>query len=381
MHRLRTFSLALSTVFLVACSGEPAGDDGAFDAGMDAGITADAGMDAGECPSASHRSDTGDCVSDVRWSDGPELPIGIHHHATFVATSDAGTWLYVAGGAKDSTSFNFGVARSQIQQDGSLSAWKGAPSLPRGFAGLSVAQVGDTVVLTGGLNSSLVYSTGTWLSTVQPDGNLAEWQAGPDLPEGRMHHATVSVGDDVYLVGGTGANGLIGTVHRARVTSPGVLSAWEEIGSLPEPRSHHSIAVSGRFLYLTGGLTDGPDSDVRQRDVLRAEVLEDGSIGEWSRIGTLPHSLSVHASFIRRGWLYLAGGLKDGTGPTDELLRAPLTEAGQVGEWEMVADPLPLMRAHVHQVPVVDERFLYSVGGMIAEDGTSTPQVFVGRFE
>jgi Kelch motif len=376
MHEIRTcVPLLLSLV--VSCSSE-ASRNGGEDPGVDPGV--DAGADAGECPVASHRNERGECDSTVSWSEGPALPIGLHHHATFVAASDAGTWLYVAGGARDATNFNYGVARAQVQEDGSLVEWRLAPSLARGLVGLSVAQVGETVVVTGGFTSSETYSTATYLTAVQPDGNLAEWQAGPDIAEGRMHHITVSVGEHVYLIGGTGANGPIGTVQRARVTGRGVIEPWEEVGALPEPRSHHSIAVSGRYLFLTGGMTSGADSDLRERDVLRAEVLENGLLSGWTAIGTLPHPLSVHASFVRRGWLYLVGGLKDG-GPTGELIRAPISEDGQVGAWAPAQDSLPFARAHVHQVPVANDRLLYSVGGMIEHDGTSTPRVSVGRFE
>ena len=58
-------------------------------------------------------------------------------------------------------------------------------------------------------------------------------------------------------------------------------SFYYKTTSLPEPRQMYGAAVLGDFLYVVGG-----DSKfVVQKSVLKARILSDGSLSNWTEIG------------------------------------------------------------------------------------------------
>jgi hypothetical protein len=132
-------------------------------------------------------------------------------------------------------------------------------------------------------------------------------------------------------------------------------------------------------LYLTGGLEGDPASPGYEvfADVLRAPILEDGTLGDWVDVGDLPHTLSTHASFVHGGFLHVVGGTEGDHMNTQAVRRAPIEEDGSVGAFEdLPAVPSP--RAHAHHTPTLGS-FVYAVGGALNHD--SIAEVFIGRFE
>ncbi len=75
------------------------------------------------------------------------------------------------------------------------------------------------------------------------------------------------------------------------------------------------------------------------------------------------------------------GALTNGTlAQSDKVLRASFDADGKLGSFEVISDPLPTARSHVHQTPVYDGR-IYSVGGRVGTSFTSTDQVVVGQLQ
>jgi hypothetical protein len=90
--------------------------------------------------------------------------------------------------------------------------------------------------------------------------------------------------------------------------------------------------------------------------------------------------LATHASFFYGGYLYVAGGISDANGLTEEkrVWRSPLDADHQLGAWESAA-PLPVARGHVHQLPMIGNR-VYSVAGALDLDLNSSEAIDVGIF-
>lgn len=334
------------------------------------------------CPAGSHAVGS-ECVSTLAaWSSGPSLSGSRDHHVTFVVDSK---YLYAAGGVRDMKTPLSSVERSAIASDGSLGPWEAATQLPEASVGAGLGQVGDTIVVAGGIRisgNSGAPSTRTDVGHASADGSVS-WSVGPELSVSRFHAAAVAVGAHVFVIGGLTGAGTDNTpaVERAEVQADGSVGAWQMAKELPEKRSHQSVAATEDAIYVVGGLTGDPAGvHTTFSDVLRATVSADGSLGDWTTVGSLPVPLATHSSLIHLGYLYVLGGV-EGNPPSEQntaaVRRAKIEADGSVGEWESL-ESLPKARAHCHQTPLVNG-IIYSVAG--AFEHASMTDVFLGTLE
>jgi Kelch motif protein len=293
----------------------------------------------------------------LEWRAGPSLPAPRDHHATFIA----GDWLFVAGG-NTYASLLSDVWRARLLDDGGLGDWEPATPLPGPRGGHSVAVVGQSVVLTAGQLTDRTNTPGTLVATVGREGRLGPWVPGPPLPAGRFHHSSVAHNGWVYVTGGLEPRTSVANVHGARLDANGVIGNWVDLTPLPAPRSHHASFVYEGALYVVAGLNGNPAGEHQQlRDVLRAPIRDDGSLGAWSEAGHLDSAHATHAAFVRDGWVYVVGGVESNARFVGTVQRAPIREGGMLGFFEP-AVPLPVGRGHVHQTPLWKD-WVYSVGG------------------
>lgn len=385
---MKTLALA-SCLLSLCCTLVGCGSDDAASPGKTTGTTSGTGGSGtggggggagGGCEQGSHEGAAGCEAALTGWTTGPSLMEKRDHHTTFVAESEAGAFLYVLGGIQDNSNELSSVERALLAADGSVGPWASGQDLPEVMAGHMIATVDRTVVITGGYRKGPVLSNKSEVATILADGTLSPWVEGPKMSVGRFHHGMVAWKDSVYVVGGLTGNNTDSTpvVERAVVAADGSLGAWSALTPLPEQRSHFGLAVWEGALYLTAGLTGDPAGAHEDlKDVLRAAILDDGSIGDWTPAGELPAKLGTHASFAHLGYLYVLGGVENNSMNTDHVRRAPIGADGTVGVWEDTL-PLPAAHAHAHQTPV-HAGFVYSAGGAL--NHVSVGDVFVGRFE
>jgi Kelch motif len=376
---LRVWSIAgaIALTLLAGCA-----RDGSSSAHGTGGSGGAVGADGAVCPSGSHAEDGG-CVSTlVGWKNGPPLGQKRDLHVTFTATTKAGSFLYVLGGVVNATSVIPGGERIPIRTDGTLGAWETSSGLPEPVSGHGVAVVRGTVIVTGGMRAGSsgegAPSVRTDLARIGTDGKLKEFEPGPALAVGRFHGASLAIGDDIYVIGGL--TGLVpdstSLVERSKLKSDGTLDLWKLATPLPAKRSHHASVASNGSIYVLGGVSGDPAGvHTPLADVIRAPVLEDGSIGEWTKAGELPVTLAAHSALAFLGQIYVFGGLENDTLQTGHVRRAEVRQDGTLGEWEELPS-LPKGRSHVLQTPLFDG-FIYSVGGEV--DQSSIADVLVGE--
>jgi len=383
--------VAVPLLALIACGGDDSPADPGGTAGGGAAPTGAGGSGGSggvvECPEGSH-DEGGVCTSTLSaWQAAPSIAEARDHHVTFVVETAAGPFMYVAGGAQDMEEAVYSIERAAIGEDGSLSEWQ-AETEELAAVGPSVLVAGQQVLIVGGLRAGGI-SAKTSLLTIGDDGAVS-LAAGPAMHHERFHVAAVMHNGWGYAVGGAKEDATSQTsVERIRFDEQGA-GEWIEDRELPAPRSHHGLAAYDNALYVTAGLNrfDGepfPYEDENFKDVLRAEIGEDGALGEWMTVGQLPSELAVHASFAHAGFLYVVGGL-EGPGHHGEFVgkvqRAAIAEDGTVGTFETLPSVLPIVRGHCHQVPLVGP-VLYSVAGA-AEEGVemkSQADAFFARLE
>jgi hypothetical protein len=322
-----------------------------------------------------------------RWQTGAALADRRDHHVTFSAVTNAGTFVYVLGGAQDMHVAVSSIERAAIAEDGSLGAWETLPAT-RQTMGAGVAVAGRLALIAGGDRFGAI-SPKTDLATIGDDGSLS-LAGGPPMLHARFHVGVVRAGNWVYAVGGAQEDATSqASVERASFDEQGI-GAWVEDRAMPAPRSHHAVVAYEGALFAIAGLNryDGdpfPYKDEPFADILRAAILDDGSLGEWKTVGSMPDVLAVHAAFVHLNQIYVVGGL-EGAGIAAEFVplvrRATVAADGTVGPFENLPSMLPLARGHCHQVPLLNG-VLYSVGGA-KDDGLemmSQGEAFFARFE
>jgi hypothetical protein len=332
------------------------------------------------CPTGSHRGDDGTCEASLgAFGETSSIADARDHHVTWAATKPGGSFLYVAGGALNMMTGVTTIERAAIGADGMLSAWE---TLPQSFAsaGPMVASTDARVFFAGGIRTG-GNSTKSESAAMVDDGSLGPLEPGPALHIARFHGAAVLHDGWIYATGGLDATGTsTAVVERVAIDDSGFQGNWlTETAELPEPRSHHGLALHDGVLYLTGGLTRVDNqfqNDVAYDTVLRSTIQSDGSLGAWSVAGTLPLPIVVHSSFVHADHLYLVGGLDMNTLQfLDSVWRTPLDD---LDVWEELPVTLPISRGHCHQTPLVDG-FLYSIAG--TNDAGSQTAAFVAVFE
>jgi len=325
----------------------------------------------------------GGCDSTIAWAAAGSLAPGRDHHATFVANAQSGPFLFVIGGTDHYSSYILDdVQRAPIHADGTLGAWTKLSPLPGVLAGQAVAVVDDTIVLAGGVTEVAGHTALTrnvLVAHLTPDGDLPSWTMGPPIATAREHLSTVVQGRTIYLAGG-----LVGTdgttdVERSTVGSDGTLSPWQQQAPLPLKVSHHAAVAGDGAVWLTGGLQGDPNTTGTSIDlVLRAPILDDGTLGAWQTAGHLPAPLCVHSSSVFGGFMYVFGGIESDTDFTANVRRATISADGTLGPW-LDATPLPRARGHVLETPIWNGT-VYSVGGSV-EDLSVLTDVVIGQYQ
>ena len=299
----------------------------------------------------------------LAWSEGPVLPRGRDHHATWLVPASGGAaQLYVAGGTDYRGVFN-DVWRLALDARGNpVGEWTEAGTLPSRRAGQGVATDGRWVVLVGGQDSTLRKRTETWVARVTDDGRLGDWTEGAPLPAPRFHHTVVLHRGWLYALGGLEAQTSTDAGFRAPFRD-GVVGAWQPLPATPEPRSHHSAVVVGDTLYLLGGLNGNPaGKNVPLTSVIAATIGRDGALSPWRDAGQLLPAVATHASAVANGVVWTVGGVEENARFSRSVWRAPTGHALGAETWSRDTTGLPAASSHVHHMPVFAGR-IYRVGG------------------
>lgn len=307
----------------------------------------------------------------VAWQCAAPSPTARDHHVVFNTRVGGQDLIYAGGGTNYREMFG-GLSHSVIGADGMPGEWVDDTPLPKALAGASAVAARGFVVLTGGQVAdsgnmrTLTRVAETYTAPIAEDGTIGAWTPGPALPSPRFHHPSVYHDGWVYIVGGQGAQIAEADVFAARLGADGKLGEWQRLRPLPEPRSHHAVVIDRGAVYVIGGLAGNPARQPTQyKNILRAVIQRDGSLGEWQQVGEMPHAYATQSAFVYRGGLWVVGGVEDNQRFSELVWRAPLGRDGRPGAWAQVAQPLPFGRGHVHVTPVIGGR-VYSVGGRLA---------------
>jgi N-acetylneuraminic acid mutarotase len=168
-----------------------------------------------------------------------------------------GTHMYVVGGIGSSTS-PITVEHAGIAADGSLGPFAVISgvnlSVPR--AGHSSVVLGNFLYNLGGFDSSALATVER--AMINPDGSLGPFAMVPGvmLRNGRAYHASVAIGNYLYVFGGMNQTGTpLDSVERAAVAADGSLGPFVAVSGVKLITARFgltAVAVAGQ-VYVIGG--------------------------------------------------------------------------------------------------------------------------------
>lgn len=288
-------------------------------------------------------------------SSGTALVAEHYFHKTVVL----GNSTYVIGGGSDIATTLATVERATLREDGSIGSFGLVAPLAAARSGFSVAVVGSSLYLVGGLGQSAVA-----MAPIGRNGSLGSFTtvAGVTLLTSRWMHTSAIVGNFLYVIGGaeTSLGTVLSSVERAAINPDGSLGPFESVaGGLTTPRFGHTSAVIGGFLYVIGG----NDASVDLDSVERAAVLPDGSLGTFTSVPgvRLTSPRIQYTSAVVGNWLYAIAG-RNGSVFWTSIERAAIGADGSLGPLATVA-AIAISPARYGQTTTVIGNFLHVIGG------------------
>jgi Kelch motif protein len=238
-------------------------------------------------------------ASRAGWEFGPPMA----NRRSYVAAAELGGKIYVAGGMFGAD----GTRLDRVQRfDPEREAWTTLPRLPQPVRAAAGARREGEFLVIGGTTEERggrqVYAF---------DGR---WRRGPPLPRSLYNHSAVTVGRDVYVLGGYDTRG-------EELRTMFVLGAggWRRSAPLPRPVHAFGAVVFEGEIWVIGGR--------RGEEQLREVWIFDPATERWRQGPSLPKPMEllgatvvgdeIHAVWERTYQIYDAseGRWRDGPPP------------------------------------------------------------------
>lgn len=186
------------------------------------------------------------------------------------------------------------------------------------------------------------------------------WSRSQPIPKAFGYGATANVGKDLYLFGGTDADGNLNTqIYRLRDGN------WSEIGESPAGFIYPAYAVIGRRVYIFGGSTSPGDVTKAANDTW----IYDTKTNAWERSTPFPGAPRQTFSAAAMGKsIYIFGGVTQKTGGKFYNLDDAYRFDTKTKKWSEIKKMPVAMRAFWAGT---DGKSVYLIGGY-AEAGLDT---------
>lgn len=190
---------------------------------------------------------------------------------------------------------------------------RGRLVVPVVFVALLVIGLPALALTESGAEKEAKEAVGFDLDDCNPSPNLASpWLEGPALSVARDEPRAVTLGDSVYLVGGTtGIEEIEADLYRLDASDEVQRfdprsGRYEELTPLPRPRNHVGLAAYRGDVYVAGGYSFRNDTDTS-----RAFFRYDPETDRWSRLPDMPAPRAAGAVGVIDGRLIWAGGARN----------------------------------------------------------------------
>ncbi len=238
-------------------------------------------------------------------------------------------------------------------------------AVPRGIQEYTLTTTSDFAAGTA-LRTGLVNNNGGEVELV-PVGVTGIWVTDTQqLPLPRMELATATDGNRIYALGGVDDSSLPQRTIYSTTVVGGALTKWvTQTNAFPirlsGPNALIATAGGATRLYVLGGF----DGFNVSNKVYYAALNSDGSVGIWiTNSINLPVGVYFASSVVNRNYIYVIGGIDNLNAYRNIVYRAPFNNDGSVGAWTAVASlpqPIALSAAVVYNGSNADT--IYVLGG------------------
>ena len=191
------------------------------------------------------------------------------------------------------------------------------------------------------------------------------WEEAPSLPHAYDHVTMVSVGGDVYSIGGYTGN--IGTSRPDVYVLTAGAAEWERRADLPVPRGGMAGASDGERIFVAGGRSESEGTPSS-----RNLFVYDPATDTWDSSGPdMPTGRDHISGVFLGGTFWVIAGRGDGR----RVSSTPVTEGYDIGSSTWLVGAPPPIPTSAHGLDVIDDRIVLFGG----EGPTSTVAGAVGR--
>lgn len=257
------------------------------------------------------------------------LPLKLQHH-TAIIHGDA---FYVFGGDNgfwDASEVSNRILRAVPNAQGDITAWADVGELPEPLTIHGMTSLGDQIYILGGSSTFRPDDTTVidrvWTATIADDGTVGDFQQLPPFPTPIGWVTATAVDNRIFAVAGTKQfrpSQLLDQVWVADILPDHTLSPFVPVGTIAARQRHATVAVDGSLVAIAGGAANQVLSTVEA-----AALDPEGNLGDWMPLPPLPESRYAHAAFVHGGHIYVSGGfIKYGSTETStQILRLPWSE-------------------------------------------------------
>ncbi len=236
-------------------------------------------------------------------------------------------------------------------QSGDITGWVGSTGAPNAVGGGQVVVTKNRAYFIGGYTSGLAPISAVYTATVNPDGTIGSWTAGPSLPSTMDWGQAIVTKNRIYAIGA--GNGDL--VYTSAVNTDGTLAGWTTATALPVRMGMAQAIVTKSYVYVMGG-TNYTNSI---STVCAAPINTDGTLGGWTYAASLPGPLTASRAVVTKNRVYLLGGAAD-SNYVSTVYTAPINSDGTMGAW-VTGTPIPI-NVGFSQTCVTTNR-VYLMGG------------------
>ena len=183
--------------------------------------------------------------------------------------------------------------------------------IPHGVSAPFAGVINDWIIVAGGCNfpdipaaeggKKVYYSE---IYAINMKEKSKGWKLIGRLPNSAAYGATVSIGDNLYFIGGENMEGKLNSVYKVSMKSEACKVDLETLPSIPECITNLSGTAIGQDIYITGGITDTNKNSVYR--------ISTQSSSEWEKLLSYPGNKRIQSILLANGKneLYLIGGFQ-----------------------------------------------------------------------
>ena len=179
------------------------------------------------------------------------------------------------------------------------------------------------------------------------------WRENRPMENGRSHLAAATIGEEVYVAGGSG---LLGPLDAFELYDP-IADFWIPLPTLPGGRERFGMAATGASVFLSGGYVSnasgGPSSELW--------IFETQS-SQWRQAPDMPSARVGHVMVAVGAKLYVIGGI--GSGDKNIFVFDTAT-----AKWSTAPYSMASPRAGISGV--VEGSTVYLIGGSVSQGPAS----------